>query len=179
MVRRVIAVMKDSSTDITVIPETPPSPSDDSDQADDALLEAATSLVISATPMVTHTVTFNCIGSTKELHYQENLARVAQCRNRGQKVPCRVEPEPDNPVDSEAIAFQCKVDGVWKTIGYVVREALKELHEALAQKRVIEVSTSWVKYIIYWTTPGWYAGINITHIGDWSQAVVSSQSARM
>ncbi len=36
---------EDSRTDITVIPETPPSPSDNSDQADnDALLEAAASI---------------------------------------------------------------------------------------------------------------------------------------
>ncbi len=171
---------EESTTDITIIPETPPPPSDDSDRDDDeSLADAAASLAITSTPMVTHTVTFKCIGSTKEFKYQETLARIAQLGTRGVEVSCRVEPEPDNPFDSEAIAFKCKVDGAWKTIGYVVKEALKELHQVLTEKRVTKVSINWVKYIIDWRTPGWYAGVNITRIGEWSQTVLHSQSARM
>ena len=38
-------------------------------------------------------------------------------------------PEPENPQDSKAIAFKCKVDGKWCVIGYVVREALDVVHQ--------------------------------------------------
>ena len=86
---------------------------------------------------VTHSVTFKCIGSTKEQRYQEFLARIAQKRSKGEDVQCKIKPEPTNPVDSQAIAFESEIDGVWQVIGYVVKEALCDVHNALAAKKVI------------------------------------------
>ena len=40
----------------------------------------------------------------------------------GENVSVKLEPEPDNPYDSQAISFMCRTGGVWKRIGYVVRE---------------------------------------------------------
>ena len=54
---------------------------------------------------MTHTVTFKCMGTTKEDRYHETLARVAQLRNAGQDIPYRLQPEPENPFDSLAIAL--------------------------------------------------------------------------
>ena len=116
---------------------------------------------------------------SKEFIYQETLAEVARLRNGGQDVACMIQPEPDNPFDAEAIAFKCKLQGRWCTIGYVVKEVLKEVHEALSQKKISRVSISWVKYIIYWRVPAWYAGIDITRFGEWSQTAVLAQSARL
>ena len=85
-------------------------------------------------------------------------------------------PEPENPVDSEAIAFECDIDGIWKTIGYAVREVLKELHAAIAENKIIEIKLNWIKFIIYWKAAGWYAGIDVKRIGEWSAVVVASKS---
>ena len=126
---------------------------------------------------MTYTVTFKCIGTTKEGRYQETLACVAQLRNAGQEVLCKLQPEPENPFDSLAIAFGCEVDNSLHTIGYVVKEALNDVHEALSAKKITAVSFDWVKFIIYWRTPGWYTGVKISRIGEWSQRVVLSQSA--
>ena len=49
----------------------------------------------------------------------------------------KIKLEPDNAVDSKEIIFQCELDGAWVTIGYVVQEALDELHEALAAKKIM------------------------------------------
>ena len=127
---------------------------------------------------VTHTVTFKCIGCTKELQYQEALCRAYQLLGSG-NITCRLKPEPDNPVDSEAIAFECDIDQRWRIIGYVVREALKELHQVMEENEIIGVSINWIKYIIVWKSPGWFAGIDITRIGEWSSTNMKSQSARM
>ena len=171
--------------DVTVIPETPPPyASDEEEKAEDKTEnsgeenENANAESDSILP-VTHTVTFKCIGCTKENAYQEILKCIAQMQHRGEDVPCKIQPEPENPIDSEAIAFKCKLDDQWHTIGYVVKEVLKEVHEALAQNKVTNVSIDWVKFVIYWKTPGWFAGIKITKIGEWSRTVVMSQSARM
>ena len=36
-----------------------------------------------------------------------------------------------------AIAFRCEVDSSWHTIGYVVKEALDDIHEALSAKKLL------------------------------------------
>ena len=169
---------------ITVIPETPPAVSDEEEadleeeEEEEEPEEECDGFHLGFSPIVTHTVTFKCIGTTKEDRYQETLARVAQLRNAGQEVLCKLQPEPENPFDSLAITFRCEVDSSWYTIGYVVKEALDDVHEALSAKKIIAVSFDWVKFVIYWRTPGWYAGIKISRIGEWSRTVVLSQSAK-
>ena len=164
---------EESTTSITIIPDTPPPVSDsEEDDCDPAFS-------IGYSPVVTHTATFKCIGCTKDTSYQEILARISQLRNRHEEVACKLVPEPDNPCDSRAIAFKCNVGGKWHTIGYVVREALNEVHEAISARTITTVSIDWVKYIIYWQSPGWYAGIKVTRIGEWSRSVLLSQSAKM
>ena len=167
----------DDNTSINVIPETP-SVSDDED-SDDDVIKAAAGLQIGIDTVITHRVVFKCIGTTKELCYQERLAKASQLMNKGEAVLVKIKPEPDNAVDSKAIIFQCKLDGAWVTIGYVVQEALDEIHEALAAKKIINVSFEFIKYLIRWKTPGWYAGVNITRTGDWSRNIMTVQSARL
>ena len=42
--------------------------------------------------------------------------------------------EPDNPIDAKAIAFATFWDGKWRRIGYVVSEALDDVHLAMNNK---------------------------------------------
>ena len=60
----------------------------------------------------------------------------------------------------------------------MVNEVLDVVHEALSAKKITAVSFDWVKFIIYWRTPGWYAGIKVSRIGEWSWTVVLSQSGK-
>lgn len=135
-------------------------------------------VAIGWTSTVTHTVPFKCMGSAKELRYQEALARAAQLLHAGEDVPCNLVPEPTNPVDSRAIAFHCKVDGSWKCIGYVLREVLEDVHTAINDKVIIRVQFEWVKFMVHWKQPGWYAAVSITRFGEWSRTVTSSQSQK-
>ena len=171
---------EESTSSITIIPETPPDSASTSDgEEEDTTSDLGASLLIGFSPVVTHTVTFKCIGCTKDMKYQETLARVSQIRNRNVDVICKLYPEPNNPADARAIAFRVCLDKSWCTIGYVVKEALDEVHEAISAKKLTAVTVDWVKYIIYWRSPGWYAGIKVTRIGEWSRTIVLSQSAKM
>ena len=108
----------DSDDDeITVIPETSLDGSSDgkTDNEEQKLVQAAASISIGTSPVVTHTVTFKCIRST----IRKNIN--AGCE-RGEAVPCTLEPEPNNPVDYQAITFKCKVDGAW----YPILDALSK-----------------------------------------------------
>jgi len=73
-------------------------------------------------------VVFKCIGVTKEHRYQELLGFAKQKRKDGNTVPVKLQNEPSNNIDSQSIAFMCKADRDWEWIGYVVSEALPDVH---------------------------------------------------
>ena len=95
-------------------------------------------------PETTHSVVFKCIGVLKEQRYQETLALAANIIQAGQEIPVQLQKEPNNPVDTRAIVFECKVDDKWERIGYVVREALDEVHDAIDRNLIWKVNCDWV-----------------------------------
>lgn len=129
---------------------------------------------------VTHTVIFKCIGSNRSSSSQSILKAITELSVDAQDVPVMLYPEPENPVDSEAIAFRARVSGKWHTIGYVVREVLPHVHMALQANKITSVKFSWVKHMVQWSrsSPGYYAGINVTTKSQWPLAVVRSASTR-
>ena len=88
-------------------------------------------------------------------------------------------PEPDNPVDAKAIAFVTVWDGKWQRIGYVVREALDDVHSAMNNKQIVNICFDWVKLHINWICSGfgYYTAISVTKVGKWSQTVCTCRSA--
>ena len=126
-------------------------------------------------PAITHCVIFKCIGCTKEHCYQEVLVKASEKHRKGENIPVKLEREPDNPYDCNAIAFMCKTDDKWERIGYVVTEALSDVSTAMRNKKILKVYFQWIKYKLF-RPPGWYAGITVTKNGSWSMAVVQSGS---
>ncbi len=55
---------------------------------------------------------------------------------------------------------------------------MSEVLDEVNTNRVASVDFEWIKLIVVWRTPGWYAGINITQKGEWSKTILISQSAR-
>ena len=123
-------------------------------------------------PLLTHSVVFKCIGSTKEQIYQVTLHLVKQKMNSGQTVPVRLMKEPNNPKDSRAIAFECKPGDNYVRIGYVLREALDAVHNAIDQNKILKVEFDYVKFVVQFKDRGWYAGIAVTRIGEWPAHVL-------
>ena len=129
-------------------------------------------------PAITHSVIFKCIGAHKEIHYQEILAAANRKLEKGTKVPVKLDPEPQNKYDNRAIAFVCQIDDTnWERIGYVVSEVLEEVHQAINNREILNVTFDWIKYIVHFKSPGWYAGIRISRKGEWSQKVLRSRAA--
>lgn len=88
-------------------------------------------------PLMTHIVTFKCVGTVYEQSRQQALEKAAELIQQGQNVPVELVPELQNPHNSRAIAFKYKIDGKWCVIGYAVREVLDVLHQAMKEKRII------------------------------------------
>ena len=135
---------------------------------------------IGAESLPVHTVTFKCIGCTRDVDFQNTLRKVSVQLNAQQLVPVNLFPEPHNPYDKRAIAFKCFLENDWLKIGYVVAEALDDVHHALGSNAVLDVQFAWARYIVSWTRsgPGYFAGINISKRGRWSRIVCQAASTR-
>ena len=123
---------------------------------------------------------FKCIGVTKSSTYQSTLRRARDSRLDGCTVPIRLVHEPLNPRDSRAIAFMCKLEGKWFTIGYVVSELLEEVHAAMDSDSIISVEFAWLRYVTDWSRsgPGFFAGVTIEKEGEWSSNARRAASTR-
>ena len=93
---------------------------------------------------------FKCVGVKKEKYIEKVLISESQKLDNGENVPVRIRPEPDNPVDARAIAFECNVSNKWQWIGYIVQEAVEAVHDALKRNLMTEVKFEWIKYIVHW-----------------------------
>ena len=108
--------------------------------------------------------------------YKELLALAKKKINEGVTVQVNIKKEPDNPIDSKAIAFYCDVSGTGERIGNFVREALDDVHKAMDDGLILKVEFDWIKYIVHFKNSGWHTGIKITRLGEWSQSVLRSRS---
>ena len=160
----------DNSTDASSVGS---GESDESSTNLDSDNDAAAEISI---PVITHSVVFKCIGNLKELQYQEVLALTNKKRKEGVHMPVKLEREPSNLVDARAIAIMCSVNDTWKRIGYIVKEALDDVHTAIEENKILNVQFDWIKYMVHFKKPGWYAGIMITRDGEWSQTVLHSRA---
>jgi len=129
---------------------------------------------------IQHTVTFKCIGVKYVPNSKETLRKVSQLLLQGDIVPVNIYPEPNNPRDSRAIVFKCWLDDQWHKIGYIVTEALDDVHKARDQGEIINVSFKWAQFLSVWSDsgPGYYGGINITKRGQWSRTICACGSTR-
>lgn len=123
------------------------------------------------------TVAFKVIGNLKEAQYQTALKIVSDLLHKNVDVPVKLVPEPNNPYDKAAVAFVCTIEGTQHQIGYVVRECLDSVHDALNNNLVKSTKFSWCKYRTFNGHLGFYAAINITKLGKWPDVVHKSRSA--
>ena len=127
-----------------------------------------------------HTLTFKCIGATRDEAHQIALRRARDRMEEGLVVSVKLQAEPDNIKDANTIAFMCLLDDSYVRMGSVVSKLLDEVHEAMNNNTVLDVKLSWIKYLTNWTFsgPGYFAGINITKKGTWSSKAIQSSSTR-
>lgn len=103
---------------------------------------------------ITHTVVFKCIGASRDPACQQVLAMASQQLKQGKNVEVQLQMEPTNAFDSRAVQIVCKLNDKWERIGYVVREALDAVHDAINKNEICSVEFSWVKYLLHWSRSG-------------------------
>ena len=84
----------------------------------------------------------------------------------------RLTPEPDNPYDSHAVAFECQVDGCWRVFGYVIKELCDLVLDAINKREIVSVDFAWIKYKILKTAgAGYYTAVRVKMINEWAPTV--------
>jgi len=91
-----------------------------------------------------HTVTFKCIGCTRDDDAQDALRYASQLFNVSTVIPVNIYPEPNNPYDRRAITFKYWINNKWTRIGYVVREILDDVHDAMSFNQITDISFAWI-----------------------------------
>ena len=131
-------------------------------------------------PDVHDTVRFKVIGVTRDDEYQHALEKANELIRAKNDVKVALFQEPNNPVDARAVSFMCLIDGKWQKIGYVVKEALDDVHAALSSNTIRDVKFAWVKFRIdfHRSGPAFYAAVDITRKGCWSPVVHNSASTK-
>jgi len=95
-----------------------------------------------------YTVTFKCIGCTRDDDAQDSLRYASQLFDSSTVVPVNIYPEPNNPYDRRAIAFKCWINNKWTRIGYVVYESLDDVHDAMSSNQITNVGFAWIKFLV-------------------------------
>ena len=119
------------------------------------------------------------MGTTKCPRSQKVLSEAAGRLANGDNIAVILRKELTNPKDARAIAFDCKVYEDWDRIGYVVKDVVESVHEALDKDLIVSVNFEWIRFITHWSRSGigWYCGIKIAKKGEWPQVVTTCGSS--
>ena len=87
-------------------------------------------------------------------------------------VSAKLEAEPNNPYDSNAIAVFIDYGSNWVKIGYIAKELTRFIHPLLANGNIVTVNVKHIKFCIVYMRVGYYITINITKKGQWEEQVI-------
>ena len=107
------------------------------------------------------------------------MKEIRDRRELGEDFVVKLIPEPENVADSRAIRFGVNIDGTWRTIGYVVREIVEEIHSAIETNSIVSTEFAWVKYKLWKKAPGYYVAVTITNKLSVASEEVGHASSRV
>ena len=130
------------------------------------------------TTLTTLLLCFKCLRTTKQKCHQDALRKPLEHIHNKRDVPVRVAEKPDNEVDTNAVAFQVKLDDQWERIGYVASELAVHVKDAMRKNAIKSLQVKWIKYR-YWPRYGFgfYAAIKVTRKGRWQHDVYLKSSS--
>lgn len=113
---------------------------------------------------------FLSLGQTEE-RYQEGLNKCYELRVKKETVPIRVEHEPENIADCNALEFEVLADGKWFILGYCGVKKIPKLKKALHHGQVMSIELCKLKRVWYSVISEFRfsGGLNIVKKGSWEK----------
>lgn len=125
-----------------------------------------------ATDATEYTVPFKVLGVAYK-NRQTHLKKAYECLEEEQEVVAKLQPEPDNEHDENAIAVHINIGSDWNKVGYIARELTRELHP-LIENSNIKVNVARIRFRVNYLLVGYYITLNISKKGPWSKKVVKA-----
>ena len=118
-----------------------------------------------------HAENFKVKGSFFQEHYQQALLKCDNAKRQNQTITARVEFEPDNIQDKNAIKFEVYFNSEWHIIGYCAVKKVPKLRRAMNASEIKTVSLLYVKreWIMWQSKFSFYACISIVKRGQWEK----------
>jgi hypothetical protein len=122
--------------------------------------------------LILHTVPFKVMGVTYSVEAQRHLEKVyTKWTEMKDKVQTKVEPEPSNNFDANAIVVLFKYEQNWVKLGYIAAELTKYVHLALQNGSLTAVAIKHIKFCTTYMKVGFYMTLELTKKGEWDSVV--------
>ena len=117
-----------------------------------------------------HCLPFKVMGVTYNTQYQTHLEAAKAVGL--DSVSARIDGEPGNANDSNAIAVAINYGTGWVKVGYIAKELTQFIHPLIAEGKIVRVDVKHIKFCIVYMRVGYYITITISRKGQWEQQVV-------
>ena len=129
--------------------------------------------------LVLHTLPFKVMGVAHKVERQNHLELAFKKRDKENIViHAKIEPEPDNMFDANAIRVLIDYGFGFKHVGYIAQELTKFIHPVIKQRRLQHTSVYDIKFRTAWAKTGYYLTLQLTSKGEWPSQVLRA-SARV
>lgn len=120
-----------------------------------------------------HTLPFKVLGVAHSRDRQDHLQKAFN-RMRKEKLPVSstIKVEPNNPIDSSAIAVFIDYGADSCHVGYIPKELTKFIHPLIRENKIIKVEVEDINFRVAWLRAGYYIKLLITRIGQWEPYVI-------
>lgn len=121
---------------------------------------------------IEHTVPFKVLGVAYKGR-QISLKKAYESLEEDKPVQAKLQPEPDNDYDQQAIAVYINYQSGWEKVGYIATELTSELHPLL-ERNNLKITVAHIRFRVNYLQVGFYLTLKITKQGPWSKKVVKA-----
>ena len=140
--------------------------SEDGDSADGDSEEEEEALVL-------HTLPFKVLGVAHKLERQEHLEAAFNKITKENLVVCaKIQPEPDNMFDANAIGVLIDYGLGFKHVGYIAQELTRCIHPVIKHGRLQLATVYEIKFRTAWAKTGYFMTLQLTCKGEWPSQVL-------
>ena len=126
---------------------------------------------------VLRTLPFKVIGVTHKLERQKHLETAfIKMNEENVTIKAKIQPEPDNMYDANAIAVLIDYGLGYKQVGYISQDLTKFVHSVLNRGRLQHASVNNVTFRTTWAKAGFYMTLQLTSKGEWPAPVLRAST---
>ena len=127
-----------------------------------------------STEAITHSLPFKVMGTCYSRKYQKALQEAYEyLYEHNRHIFAKLEAEPENPHDKNAIAVYIMFSADYEKVGYLASELTRFVHPLLKDP-TLKVTVKQIRFCTTFLMIGFYLTIDITRTGLWEKSVIKA-----